>query len=121
MKAIYFALFLCFGFQAAAIEPVRIEHAANYDHYTNDELRRRVWQLERAVAQLQDQVFQLAVREGNSESGSNPWTCRMDAFGTTYVAAGNTRASALAQVIKKCSDGSNAIHCPDSNAKCDNQ
>jgi hypothetical protein len=44
----------------------------------------------------------------------------MQAFGTTYVSSGNTRASALAQVIKKCSDATNAIHCPESNAKCGN-
>ena len=73
---------------------------------------------EKAVAQLQDQMFQLAIKS-SSESGE--WACQIQSFGKTSVAAGRTRASALAQVLKKCSDTSNAIHRNESDVKCDNE
>jgi len=104
--------------QAKSVEPIRIEIGKNYDGYSNKELRRRVWQLEKAVAQLQDQVFQLAVK---SSTGTGSWTCQIQSFGKTLVAAGQTKASALAQVLKKCSDATNAIHCNESDVKCDNE
>jgi hypothetical protein len=109
----------------SAAEPIRIEIGRNYERYSNDELRRRVYDLERAVAQLQDQVFHLSIRErGNPTAPARPapeWTCSIQSFGKTHVATGNTRASAIAQVLKKCSDASSAIHCQDSDAKCDDK
>lgn len=105
-----------------AQDPIRIEIGENYGKYSNEELRRRVYQLERAVAQLQQQVFQLAVNNngGSKSVDSSIWTCHMQSFGKTLTASGNTKASALAQVLKKCSDSSNAIHCNESDAKCGN-
>lgn len=104
-------------------EPIKLDVGRNYDSYSKEDLRRRVWQLERAVEQLQNQVFQLAINNNSSGStlaaGGN-WTCQIEAFGKIHVAGGNTRASALAQAMKKCSDDSNAIHCPESKAKCSN-
>lgn len=108
------------AFHAQAIDPIRIEIGKNYEGYSNAELKRRVWQLERAVNQLQEQVFQLAMRD-SSNRGSGNWTCSLQSFGKTHVAGGNTKASALAQVLKKCSDASNAIHCKEEDAKCDNE
>jgi hypothetical protein len=111
------------SFFSNAIEPIHIEIGANYESYSNEELRRRVWQLEKAVAQLQDQVFQLAMRNGTTTPTptNNNWTCQMQSFGKTHVASGNTRSSALAQVLKKCSDATNAVHCHESDVKCDNE
>ena len=124
LAAALFTLLSTFGSQRAqALEPIRIEIGKNYEGYSNDELRRRVWQLERAVAQLQDQVFQLAVRDGGGKAAKpvDTWTCHIESFGKTHIASGNTKASALAQVLKKCGDATNAMHCSESNAKCDNQ
>lgn len=122
MKSLIIFTILCFCVQAKAIEPVRIDLDKSYDKYTNEELRRRVWQLERAVAQLQDQVLQLAAHQGTA-SVITPatWTCQMQSFAKTLVASGTTRASALAQVLKKCSDATNAVHCHEANVNCDNQ
>lgn len=125
---------LCAGTLAASakskIEPIHIEIGKSYDGYSEEELRRRVWQLERAVAQLQDQVFQLAVRDSYSnnngsqfaeKTAKNEWTCTIQAFGKTHIGNASTRASALAKVQKKCSEASNAIHCSESEAKCSNE
>ena len=109
---------------AHALEPIRIEVGSNYEGYSNEELRRRVHQLERAVEQLQDQVFQLAVRDrGDSRPlpTVNNWTCSIQSFGKTHIASGNTKASALAQVLKKCSDATNAIHCETKDVSCSNE
>lgn len=104
---------------------IRIESGSNYDKYSNEDLRRRVWELERAVQQLQNQVFQLAMNGNDSGStfngNGNNWTCQMSSFGKTLVSSGNTRASALAQVLKKCADNSNAVHCREADAKCGNE
>ena len=64
MKYYLLAALLFFAFQAKAVDPVHIDVSKSYDGYTNEELKRRVWQLERAVSQLQDQVFQLALHDG---------------------------------------------------------
>lgn len=104
-----------------ASEPIRIEIGKNYEGYSNAELRRRVWTLERAVSQLQDQIFQLAIRDGSSGRERADWTCQMASFGKTLVASGGTRASALAQVLKKCSDASNAVHCKEADVTCGNE
>lgn len=116
-----FLLLLC-SFSSHAIEPIRIDVNKNYEGYSNEELRRRIYQLERAVAQLQDQVFQLAIREsGSGSTGGGNWSCHMESFGKTDIASGITRASALAQVLKKCSDATNAVHCHESDVHCDNE
>jgi hypothetical protein len=101
----------------------RIEAGKDYHDYSNEELRRRVWTLERAVSQLQDQVFQLALRNGGSALGdsnanSTTWTCRIESFGKTFVSSGKTKSIALALVLKKCADASNAIHCHEEDVKC---
>lgn len=97
----------------------RIEVGRDYNHYSNDELRRRVWELERAVSQLQSRVFQLEVNESRPQK--NPWTCTIQSFGKTHVSNADTKASALAKVLKKCSDATNAVHCHESDVKCDNE
>ena len=108
--------------RAQAVVPIRIEVGKDYDGYSNEELRRRVWQLERAVSQLQDQVFQLAVRNGDSRASAPAaqWTCTIQSFGKTLVATANTKSAALADALKRCSDATNAIHCRESDVKCGN-
>lgn len=127
-KSLILAAALALSTSAFAEEPIRIEVGRSYEKYSNEELRRRVWQLERAVEQLQRQVFELAVRPGSPPSNTvmppvtgAMWTCQMQSFGKTHVSSGVTKASALAQVLKKCSDATNAIHCKESDVKCDNE
>lgn len=121
MLKIALATFAVILTQAASAEEVfRIQVGRDYSRYSNEDLRRRVWELERAVAQLQGQVFALAMKGNAPVAAVNNWTCTMQSFGETHVASGNTKASALAQVIKKCSDASNAIHCDEDKAKCGN-
>ena len=100
---------------------IRVDFGPSYENYSSEELRKRVWTLERAVAQLQDQVFQLAVRKDGALAPRVQWTCQIQSFGKTFVSNASTRASASAQVLKKCSDATNAIHCGDGDVKCDNQ
>ena len=97
----------------------RIQFGKTYDGYSNEELRRRVWELERAVSQLQSKVFQLEV--SHDRPVFSEWTCHIQSFGATHVATGGTRSSALAMVLKKCGDATNPIHCHESDVRCDNQ
>jgi hypothetical protein len=121
MKAFLTIMVLLLPFQVHAVEPIRIEFGQNYDGYTNDELRRRVWTLERAVAQLQAQVFQLAMNNSGPSPVNGLWTCEMQSFGKTHTATAPTRISALSKVLKKCSEATNAVHCHESDVTCDNK
>ncbi len=85
---------------------------------STQELRRRVWQLERTVLDLQDQVDRLTER-GRPLPAS--WTCHMQSFGKTFVSDGPTRASAMAEILKKCSDDVSATHCQERDVKCDDK
>jgi hypothetical protein len=109
---------LLFAARLSAEVPITIEIGKNYERYTEKELKERVWNLERAVAQLQNQVFQLAINKGGSATEVATWTCQMQSFATTHIASASTKSSAMAQVLKKCSEASNAIHCRDSDVKC---
>lgn len=118
LKVIAF-LFVIFPHSTFATQPIKIEIGKSYEGYSNDELRKRVWQLEKAVAQLQDQVFQLAIKD-NSQPTSE-WTCQIQSFGKTHVASGKTESKARSMVVKKCSEASNAIHCDAKDAECGNE
>lgn len=103
-------------------EIFRVEIGRDYEHYSNKELKRRVWQLERAVAQLQEQVFQLAMDQQYRPLDDRPlWTCHLQSFGKTHAFTGSTRASALAEVLRKCSENSHSIHCKQEDVNCDNR
>ncbi|MFN8792535.1 MAG: hypothetical protein ACK5Y2_13860 [Bdellovibrionales bacterium] len=119
MNYIFALVSLVLALQTQAADPIRIEIGKSYDGYTNDELRRRVWQLEKAVSQLQDNVLQLAMNKG-SAAPTKLWTCQIQSFGKTHLASGETKASALAQTLKKCSDATSAIHCEESDVSCGN-
>lgn len=99
----------------------KIEIGKNYDSYSNNELRRRVWELERAVRQLQDQVFHLSMNQGRPGHGGNQWTCMIQSFGKTFTSTRSTKSAATAKVLKDCSANSNAIHCDAKNVSCDNE
>jgi len=106
---------------SVAEEVFRIEVSKSYDGYSNNDLRRRVWELERAVSQLQQRVFSLEVRKPEAPAPvEKPWTCRIQSFGKTFKVTAPTRGAALGDVLEKCSQGSSAMHCPESDVKCDN-
>ncbi len=101
----------------------RIDPSGDYRHYSNDDLRRRVWELERAVMQLQAEVFKLSVQNqsGGFRPGGLLWTCQIQTFGKTYFATSNSRNSAVAQTLQKCGDASNPVHCRETSVKCDSE
>ncbi len=107
--------------QSRPREIFKIEIGSGYEGYSNQELRRRVWELERAVAQLQDQVFHLSVNQGRPGYGGNSWTCHIQSFGKTFTATKSTRGAAQAKILKDCSNATNAMHCKTEDVSCDNQ
>ena len=97
----------------------RIEHGRDYRgrDYSERELRRRVWELERAVAQLQERIYDLEVAPPAAppvvEPVVTPWTCTVTAFGKVYSATSNTQSQARATALTQCSNATNAMHCDD--------
>lgn len=101
---------------------VRIEIGKEKD-LTQREVWRRVWMLERAVAQLQERVFQLEGRPPTSTTpGVNPkdmTTCYIRTpFNGTYTATEATETAARAKAIEACSAKASSIHCGESDVKC---
>ena len=104
----------------ATNEVFRIEVGKSYESYSTSDLKRRVWELERAVSQLQAQVFHLAMNN-QPLVAANQWTCRITSFMKSYDDTKSTKTAALVSVIKKCSEGTNAIHCKEEDVKCSNE
>ena len=110
----------------------RIEVANDYKKYSNNEdLKRRVWQLERAVEQLQMRVFNL---EGKSyqpvavpvqmpaqpmKPQEKEWTCHMQRFGQPFSGSGKTKAAAMAEALKHC--GEKYAFCDKKDLECGNE
>ena len=89
---------------------IKIEIGEDYNHYSKSELRRRVYNLERAVYQLQEQVFHLSMNQAQRPI-ENPWTCMAEAFGKTFSATRGTKGSAKAEAMSQCTAKHNAMHC----------
>jgi len=69
----------------------------------------RMMMLERAVRDLQNRVYQLEDTRPNFER----WSCRVTAFGKTYMDEGTTRNEAENRTIQKCERQNNAMFCED--------
>lgn len=120
--ALYSAVFLSVLIPTAnAQEIFRIDVGKSYESYSESDLKRRVWELERAVAQLQSQVFQLAVNGVATQPQAREWTCQISAFGKHFDETRPTKAAATAAVIKKCAAATHVMHCSDDQVKCGNE
>lgn len=98
----------------------RIEVGEDYSKYSNRDLRERVWRLERAVAQLQQKVFELQA-QNTATPTPKVWTCYMQSFAQTFTATASTKSAAVADLIQQCSRRSGAIHCSEDKVKCGNE
>ena len=105
---------------AHAEDIFRIEIGRDYKNYTDSDLRRRVWELERAIGQLQTRVFQLEL--GGKLAAAPPsdtWVCTIKAMGEPYVGTGGSRPVATAKAIEVCKDArGDGFFCKD--PKCEN-
>jgi len=111
MKNLILGLFILAPLSYGAAEVYRIESGHDYNRYSDRELRKRVWELERAVTQLQARVFQL---EGTPQTAPvDNWACTVKAMGQSYVATGPNKAVASAKAQENCKIGQsgNSFHC----------
>ncbi|MBY0370160.1 hypothetical protein K2X33_05700 [bacterium] len=73
------------------------------------EMNRRIRQLERAVSQLQQRVFDLettpSVTIQAPAKKEKSWICTVKAMGETYTGTGTTKAIAAEKSLEKCSKG----------------
>jgi hypothetical protein len=108
---------------------VKIEIGKNRGS-SQTELWNRVWMLERAVAQLQEKVFELQMRRGHGgggviivpNPGTNPkemTTCYIKTpFNGTFTATEATETAAKAKVMQDCANKASSIHCGEDDVKC---
>ena len=88
-----------------------------YGKYSNDELRQRIWNLEKAVMQLQQKVFAMEISQTNTASAGS-WTCMIKSFGKSFSSTAPTKTKAMADVIADCSKATNAVHCDEDEVTC---
>lgn len=87
---------------AKADQVFRIEFGKDPQRYSESDLKQRVWELERAVSQLQQKVFQI---ESGKSSTSDTWICTISTMGQIYEGTGGSKAVATSAVIKNCKNG----------------
>lgn len=108
-------LILLLSFSAFADITVKIEPKSDFTKYPIPQLRQRVWQLEKAVAELQEKI----VKMERSKQGS--LTCYIKSFGKTHMSTHNSKMAAKAEVLKKCSEATSSVHCSEENIKCEDE
>lgn len=92
---------------------VNIKPKENYTQYAVPNLRKRVWELEKAVVAMQKKITLLESKAGPSIG------CKITSFNKTYISAHPSKMVAIDEVIKKCAKGSNAIHCDKKDVVCE--
>ncbi|MBN8541854.1 MAG: hypothetical protein J0L82_15795 [Deltaproteobacteria bacterium] len=107
--------------QVAAEEVFRIEVGRDYNSYSQRDLQRRVWELERAVAQLQSRVFELELSRAarplpTATPAVDTWICKVTAMGVTYTGTGGSKAVAEHKAIETCKEKADDFFCKE--AKC---
>lgn len=100
-----------------------IKPDSNNKHYNNNaKLWDRIHRLERAVAQLQDQVFHLSTNQ-IQVAAVNHTTCMISTpFHGSFHATSPTKMAASAEAIQKCMSGTqnNEVYCNDKKMTCGN-
>jgi len=84
----------------------KIEVKKDFNNYSDADLKKRVWELERAVLQLQQKVFEMEM--GHTESTAATWICKTNAMGESFSAYGGPRAVAENLVMEKCKAASSS-------------
>jgi len=110
-----FLVGLTLSASAQAEEIFRIEVGRDYNRYSQRDLQRRVWELERAVSQLQARVFELELSNLKSPTPTpaplETWLCKISAMGVTYTGTGATRAVAEHKVMETCKEKADDFFC----------
>jgi len=91
----------------------KIRPDTSYQRHRGQDLERRIWELERAVSQLQDQVFSI---NSNNQAALNrtPWSCTITAMGQRYHGVGKSKAEAESKAFKDCKTArKNTFFCKD--------
>ncbi len=119
MKSAFLVLIFSIAFTSsfANAQVIRIE-VGDKTGSSKDELERRVWDLERAVRQLQNRIYDLEAEK--SRPTGKRTTCSLESFGKVFNATEDTEMLAKSIVMKKCADATNAMHCDKSKVECGN-
>lgn len=134
MQKLIIAVGLSFISVAAnAQSDIQIKIGKDYRQYSHDELRRRVWELERTVNLLSDRLYALELRmppanptqvitvptQPPTKPKKEEWICSTTAMGETYSATGESMAAAKHKAMEACKSAQDgrSFHC--SEPKCE--
>ena len=118
------AMLVLFSMPSFAADPVfRINVGQDYNRYSNEELRRRVYDLERAVYQMQQRIYNLETAPVQpivvAPPLEKPWTCSLlDNFGGMHMSTSQTRTQAEALTMQDCVKEKDAMFCKAEKMKC---
>ena len=106
MNKVLLVLALTAALPTFADDVFRIEIGPDYRRDKDSDLKRRIWELERAVGQLQARVFQLEAKPVPVVE-KDSWVCTIEAMGQTYTGTGTSRALATKAAMEACKAGRN--------------
>lgn len=125
---IAFPALFSFPLQLLASETTAIAPGKDYKKYSHEELQKRVWQLEKAVQELQEiskkQAEQttaiIETAKAKEKAASTQWTCyiRTTSF---FVSTDPTKELATKNALEKCRTNGPAMHCKESYVKCEEE
>ncbi len=104
----------------SAREFIKIDIGQDYQKYSTSDLQKRVWELERAVDQLQEKVSRLE-RSGRNTShviiaapekaperpAEETWLCTVNTVNSAYSGTGTTKAIASKNALENCKKARN--------------
>lgn len=85
---------------------------------SNRELEQRIWMLERAVNQLQNQVFRLS-DQGPREAPKTSSCYLKTSLKGTFTGSGASKTEAKGKALKACTDAGGGIFCDETELRCD--
>lgn len=129
MKKFLIILFsLSLSLHASATETPVIQPGKDYKKYSHEELQKRVWQLEQAFQQLQENSKKQAEQttslietaKAKEKASSTQWTCYIRTSGF-FASSDPTKELATQNALEKCRNNSAPIHCKEAYVKCDEE
>lgn len=122
MTLVSFSSFAENSFRISVPDHVYQVHVGNENPYgkqpQQQDLTKRIYELERAVSQLQNALFQLSTRPAAAPVNKPLISCSLNAFGQRYSGTGETANLARQRAADACAAQNNAMFCKPEKANC---
>lgn len=108
----FFLIFSTFFALCTTADPlITIRPGIDPNNYNTNQMKQRIWRLERAVTQLQKRITQLEQDKSNQQASQASWLCTFKAMTDIYTGIGASKSVAKHNASVACQNGGNSFHC----------